>query len=111
MTFINSVKTYGNFYVPRYQILIGKKDVLKDLKMEVLNLSFEEAIDEFQRFSFSVNFPRSKWVDEKLFEPGEVVEVKMGYANNTKLMMVGEMVAVELQLSRKRYSTTRDWRV
>ena len=62
--------------------------------MEVLNLSFEEAIDEFQRFSFSVNFPRSKWVDEKLFEPGEVVEVKMGYANNTKLMMVGEIVSL-----------------
>jgi phage protein D len=94
MKFEDVAQGYGNFYSPRYQILVEEEDVLTDHFMEVLNVSFEESIDGFQRFSFAVSDPQSKWLDKGIFKPGKIIKIKLGYVDQLTTMTVGEIISL-----------------
>jgi phage protein D len=94
LEFVKVAERYNNFYSPRFKIFVDEKDILTDFLMEVLNVSFEESTDGFQRFSFAISDPQSKWLDKKIFEPGKTVKVKMGYKNPLETMTIGEITSL-----------------
>ena len=97
---------YQNFYAPRFQILVGENgetDIL-DKGVEVTNVSVDNSLDGADTFSFTVfnAFDITKkevlWFggDDSLFKFGEQVEIKLGYANNLKTLMIGLITAVKV---------------
>ena len=94
MDFEAIAKKYKNFYSPNYKILIDGRDVLEGRTIEILNVTFEDVLEGADRFSFSVNDPGSGWLDSDLFEPGVMVEIKMGYLDVLITMIVGEIISL-----------------
>ena len=97
---------YQNFYAPRFQILVGENgetDIL-DKGVEVTNVNVDNTLDGADTFSFTVfnAFDITKkevlWFgdDDSLFKFGERVEIKLGYANNLKTLMIGLITAVKV---------------
>jgi hypothetical protein len=95
MKFEDIAKKYNNFYPPpSYKITIEGEDILKKYLIEVTNVTFEDALDASDRFSFTINDPTLKWLDSGLFEVGKTVEIKMGYLDKLTTMILGEVITV-----------------
>jgi phage protein D len=85
---------YNNFYAPNYQILIAGKDIFRKHLIEITNVSCEDRLGGADSFSFSINDPGVKCLDSDLFEPGKIVEIKMGYGDQLATMIVGEITSL-----------------
>ncbi len=94
---------YQNFYAPTFEILVEGQDILK-AGVEVTNVSVDNSLDGADTFSFTVfnAFDITKkevlWFggDDSLFKFGEQVEIKLGYANNLKTLMIGLITSVKV---------------
>ena len=64
---------------------------MKRYLVEVTALTIEDTPEEAGRFSFVVNDPGSRWLDQGLFEPGKPVEVEIGYAGKLSPMISGKI--------------------
>jgi phage protein D len=96
MKFEDIAKKYKNFYSPpAYQIILDGQDILKKYLAEITSVTFEDTREGSDRFSFTVNDPKLEWLDSKLFEPGKVVEIKMGYLDTLTTMIIGEIISVK----------------
>jgi len=94
MEFEELARKYSDFYAPNYQILVDGEDILSEHLIEVTNVTFEDLLEGADRFSFSINDPGVRWLDSELFEPGKVVEIKMGYVDELATMIVGEIISL-----------------
>lgn len=96
MTFEDISKKYGAFYIPAFQIIVDGKDIVGQQLMEVPSVTFEDSVDASHRFSFAINDRGFKVLDSNLFEPGKLVELKMGYKGNTPTMIIGEITSLSI---------------
>ena len=94
MEFEEIAKKYLNFSAPNYQILIDGEDMLREHSVKIISVSFDDTLEGADSFSFSINDPGVRWLDSELFEPGNVVEIKMGYADKRTTMIVGEIISL-----------------
>jgi phage protein D len=94
MEFVALAKKYNNFYAPNYQILVDGKDIFREHLIEITNVSFDDLLDGADKFTFSINDPGVRWLDSDLFDPGNEVEIKMGYVNNLATMIIGEIISL-----------------
>ena len=99
MAFLDFAKKYGAFLNPVFRITVDGEDVREKYLAEVMNVSFDDALDVSHRFSFTVNDARLangqyKIADSGLFEPGKIVEVKMGYHDKLTTMILGEITSL-----------------
>ena len=81
MEFEELAGKYSDFYAPNYQILVDGEDIFSEHLIEITNVSFDDTLEGADRFSFSINDLEVRWLDSELFEPGKVVEIKMGYVD------------------------------
>ena len=92
----------NNFYVPAFDIVVGKSSLVRDLHLEVVSVEVEQTLGTAHRFSFVINngFDLSKrefiLVDGSktlpdFFELGTEVKISMGYGDLGKvdLMLTG----------------------
>ena len=94
MEFDELSEKYKNFYAPNYQILVDGKDILREHFIEITNVTFEDTLEGADRFSFSISDPGVESIDSDLFEPGKIVEIKMGYVDQLATMIVGEIISL-----------------
>jgi hypothetical protein len=94
MDFAGLAKKYQNFYAPRFQVLVAGMDVVKEKLLEITGVTVEDVLDGADRFSFNLSDPGTKWIDSGLFDPGQEVEVKMGYVDRLTTLLVGEVISL-----------------
>lgn len=88
------VEKYRSFYPPpNFLIIVNGQDIVKKLSIQVIDVTFEGAVNESDRFSFTINDPESRWLDSSIFDPGNIVEIKMGYADQLTSMIIGEIIS------------------
>lgn len=94
MTFADFSRKYDSFVAPSFKVSVDEQDIVRKHLVEVISVTFEDALDVSHRFAFTVNDPEFKWLDSSLFEPGKIVEVKMGYRDKLSTMIVGEITSL-----------------
>jgi phage protein D len=92
-------------YAPTFTIKLGSKEYLHSKNVDVLSVSVIETADRGDSFSISMrdrhkewgHFPTGKsftWMDDDDFTAGTQVEIEIGYVDDTRLMMLGDITAV-----------------
>ncbi|MBW2121336.1 MAG: phage late control D family protein [Deltaproteobacteria bacterium] len=96
----------GRSYAPSFRILLGGTELRHGVTADVLSVTVVDNADRADSFSFTVRdhlpepdrlFPggeRLQWMDSRIFDEGNRVEIYMGYADDLVSMMVGEITAV-----------------
>ena len=94
------------FYVPCFQVKIKGRNLRKDVLDDVTQVSYTDKVDDLDSFEITVN----NWDAEKLgfkyeppgepdftnmFDPGQELELYMGYMNNQRKMLVGEITTLQ----------------
>lgn len=106
------------FYVPFFQVKIEGHNLPKDVVQDVIQLTYKDKIEDIDSFELTVNnwdaleqrfkyeppiSPRQTSSSSQapamdvreLFMPGKRVEVTMGYLNNQRRMLVGDITTLQ----------------
>lgn len=92
-------KKYYDFYAPVAQVIVKGKDLLKQ-GVELTSISVDNTLEGADQFSFVVNNAfnikdrKLLWMD-KFFKTGNRVEIKMGYLDKLKTLIVGLITNVK----------------
>ncbi len=94
------------FYAPEFQVKVNGQDLADEVIHDILQTKYTDSIEKIDSFELSLN----NWDDQRfrpkyeppsqpprqgLFDPGKRVELRMGYAGDLRLMMTGEVTALE----------------
>lgn len=82
------------YYVPDFEVKIQGLTLEADVKRAVISLSYDNNLDQADMFQLTLNNADLRFTDSPLFDVGKDVEIYMGYANDLRPMMLGEIVAV-----------------
>ncbi|HEY9858250.1 MAG TPA: contractile injection system protein, VgrG/Pvc8 family [Candidatus Obscuribacterales bacterium] len=98
------VKSGSDELAPKVEILIGSRPLETKAKTSVLAVEVSEDMDALGMFTLELNNwdledQKVVWSDAAEFEPGNTVEIKFGYGNQTKVVMVGEITGLEPEFS------------
>src|SRR5205814_2306183 len=82
-----------DFYVPFFEIKIANRPPGQDVIKDILSVSYKDNISEFDGFDITItNWDAAKrqfkYSDQKLFDPGQEIEVWMGYYGNSRLRLM-----------------------
>ena len=92
-------ENYYDFYAPVAHVIVKGKDLLKQ-GVELTSITVDNTLDGADQFTFVVNnaFDIAKrellWLD-KFFKTGNRVEIKMGYLDKLKTLLVGLITNVK----------------
>jgi phage protein D len=92
-------KKYADFYAPVAKVLVKGKDLIKK-GIEITSITVDNTLEGADQFTFVVNNAfdivdrKLLWL-EKFFETGTRVEIKMGYLDKLKTLMVGLVTNVK----------------
>lgn len=102
MTAVQSIATVGDFYVPAFEMRLRGRPVAKDVVRDVISVSYKDNVAEIDSFEVVINnwdaeHRTFKYTDDKLFDPGAEIELRMGYRgrNELELMITGEITALK----------------
>lgn len=95
-----------SFYVPHFEVKIEGRSLPKDVVRDVMQVSYTDSTDEIDSFELLVNnwdaglgkFKYEPPADGKypgVFDPGQKLELWMGYVRNVRLMLRGEITTLE----------------
>jgi uncharacterized protein len=114
-----SVAAEGPFYVPAFEVRIksaggdaAAKKLPPSVVRDVMQVTFKDNVNEIDGFELTVNNWDAKTRDfkytgrgmpgddptggyQKIFDPGQELEIYMGYAPNLKLMTTGQITTLE----------------
>jgi len=87
--------------VPDFTVRVNGSDLPPDARGEVTKIIVEESLDSASTFAielsnWDMDTQQVKWSDASLFQPGDVVEIQMGYVETLETVMVGEITGLEL---------------
>jgi phage protein D len=93
------------FYVPRFEVYIDGKKLDSNVINDVLQVTYKDKVDDIDSFTVEINnwdadqrafrfAPPQKGL-EGIFDPGKKIEIWMGYYNNMRRMMRGEITGLE----------------
>lgn len=94
------------FYVPFFQVKIAGHDLPDDVVRDVMQVTYRDKIEAIDSFELTINNwdaqtgtfkyePASQSNYRGVFDPGEKVELHMGYMDNVRVMLSGEITALE----------------
>lgn len=100
------IHTQGQaFYVPQFEVRVGKDPAALQLVRDVIGVTFREEVNTIDSFELTLNnwdagrntfkFEPPAPGDELLFEPERYVEIRMGYPGDLPLMTRGIITTVE----------------
>ncbi|WP_017718393.1 phage late control D family protein [Kamptonema formosum] len=92
--------------VPQIQVLIKGTRLPLNAEADLISATVSEDLEALGMFALEmVNWDTIKgkvtWSDSALFDVGNQVELQMGYKNNLKTLMVGEIAGLEPEFSRE----------
>src|SRR6266567_1746916 len=92
------------FYVPRFQVFIRGKQLQSDIIDDILQVTYKDNVNEIDSFSIDINNwdatgrtfkfapPLEDYVG--VFDPGAPVEIWMGYQDDMRQMMRGQITSL-----------------
>jgi phage protein D len=90
-----------DFYVPSFEVKLQNRPLGKDVVRDVLQVTYKDSLTEIDSFEITINNwdaeTRSfKYSDARLFDPGKVVELWLGYYGKDRLrrMITGEITSL-----------------
>src|SRR4029453_10424544 len=94
------------FYVPMFEVRLSGNPLRADVLRDVMQVTYRDNVDEIDSFELRGNnwdaqerkFKYEPPSDEQyaaIFEPGKAIELQMGYANNLRVMVTGEITTLE----------------
>src|SRR5947209_7839025 len=84
-----------SFYAPSFDIRISGLTLAADISNQVISVTCENNLDMADMFSIVLHNADNQLIDSALFDLGKNVEVYMGYGNDLRAMMLGEITAIE----------------
>jgi phage protein D len=89
---------------PDFQLLINEQDLPAAAKADLIAVSVSEEVNTTGTFAVTLSCwdgPKMevKWIDDDLFKEGNVVEIKMGYADKLTTLFKGEITGLEPEFS------------
>jgi phage protein D/phage baseplate assembly protein gpV len=84
-----------NVFDPTFDVRISGLTLAADLREQVLSVSHESSLDNADMFEVVFSNPDNRFTDSPLFNPGQNVEIHMGYGNDLKPMMLGEITSID----------------
>jgi uncharacterized protein len=95
-----------SFYVPQFKVIVRERELPDDMVRDVMQVSYTDSTEEIDSFELVVNNwdagagkfkyePPVKGSYAGIFDPGEKLELWMGYVNNLRLMLSGEITTLE----------------
>jgi hypothetical protein len=85
----------GRYYAPRFDVRIAGITMAADVTSEVLSVRYESSLDTADMFQIVLRNSNNRFTDSGLFNPGQNVEIHMGYADDLQPMMLGELTSIE----------------
>lgn len=85
---------------PTFKVLVGDSELPDEAALDILELSLSDYVEGAGSFTITFNNWNSetqefKYVDDDLFAEGARVEVKVGFVDEEKSLMKGEVTALE----------------
>jgi phage protein D len=92
---------------PDFTIRINGSSLPVAARGEVNRVVVEESLDRASSFeielsNWDIDLQQVKWSDADLFQPGGVIELKMGYVEAVETVLVGEITGLELSFPTER---------
>ncbi|NET59621.1 MAG: phage late control D family protein [Symploca sp. SIO2E6] len=87
--------------VPNFEIIINGSPLPVEAKLHVMSLSIDHDVNLPGMFTLELTDSDSQdeettWInDEEIFAIGNVVEIKLGYADDLDTLMIGEITGIE----------------
>jgi phage protein D len=86
--------------VPHYRVYVGGAPLAVEAEVDILGVTVSQYVEGADVFTIEVNNWHSdrqelKWVDEDLYAPGAEVEVKIGFLDDVRSLIRGEVTALE----------------
>jgi phage protein D len=90
-----------DFYVPAFEVKVGQRRLDRAVIRDITQVSYKDSLKEIDSFELTIsNWDAEtrdfKYSDRDLFNPGEKVELWMGYFGTSKLrlMLTGEITSL-----------------
>jgi phage protein D/phage baseplate assembly protein gpV len=83
------------FYAPRFEVRLSGLTMSSDLTNQVLSVSYENTLDMADMFTLVLRNADNALTDSPLFALGKSVEIHMGYGDELRPMMLGEVTALQ----------------
>jgi phage protein D len=112
------VPNHRTFYVPQFQVSIAGKSLKEGLLRDVMQVTYHDNLEDIDGFELVVNNwdagkkkpqpkyePPSEDKNAGIFDPGQKLELRMGYMNEMVLMLTGVITALEPNFPEASYST------
>lgn len=79
-----SIGNGSDFYVPHFEVIVGDRALNGSVCRDVMQVTYKDSTEDVDGFELTVNNwdadrRRFKYHDRRLFDPGQKVEVQMGY--------------------------------
>jgi uncharacterized protein len=107
-TAVDIFASHETFYVPAFQVSIAGKPLQDGLLRDVMQVTYRDSIEEIDFFELVVNNwdagarrPQPKYegalqpTNAGVFDPGQQLELRMGYMKDLTLMLTGEITTLE----------------
>jgi uncharacterized protein len=94
------------FYVPFFQVKIAGRKLVNDVFNDITQVTYTDKVDDLDSFEITVNNwdaealrfkyePPMKADFRGMFDPGQHIELHMGYMDNLRKMLVGEITTLQ----------------
>lgn len=90
-----------DFYVPAFEVKVSNQSLRRDVIRDITTVTYKDNIKEIDSFDMTINNWDAqtrdfKYSDSKLFDPGQTIELWMGYfgQNRLRLMLTGEITSL-----------------
>ncbi|HNP26209.1 MAG TPA: contractile injection system protein, VgrG/Pvc8 family [Nitrosomonas sp.] len=89
---------------PEIKVRINAQDLPVAAKADVVAVNVTEEVNASGTFAVTLScwdgvMMEVKWIDDELFEEGNVVEIQMGYRDHLKVLFNGEITGLEPEFS------------
>ena len=117
-TSVDIFNNHRTFYVPQFQVSIAGKTLKEGLLRDVMQVTYRDSVEEIDSFELMVNNwdagagkpqpkyePPSPSTTPGIFDPGQKLELRMGYMPEMFLMLTGEITTLEPNFPEASYSS------
>ena len=87
------------FYVPAFEVRLAGRPAGQDVVRDILSVTYKDSVQDIDSFEIAINnwdagTRAFKYSDQRLFDPGERVELHMGYQGALRPMLTGEITSL-----------------
>jgi phage protein D len=88
-----------DFYVPTFEVKLAGRPAGRDVVRDILSVTYKDSLQEIDSFEITINnwdaaTRAFKYSDLQLFDPGERIELAMGYQGALRTMLKGEITSL-----------------